>query len=652
MVFPVLVAGEIGGQTYNFEYSFPTLPTLHELMEQVEVVFEKECSRPITILKMQLYEEPTQKWIDLISGRQLKDGCQVYIFPAEDSQLTNASPSHNANNINVLTPRNEHGRSFTPGKLKSAPTLLTSHNNPQTTYEPIVRAATQKPTSEMSQVNTLDDKIRISFDELDSHRHRKATLSDLTTLLSSIQLNVALPIAEALFHKADYNADGHITYAEWCRFAQGYPKFIDSLCFRIGVLRAEKEQRAELVTEQGLFEKLKKNHEKTTLAFMDSVATKDEQEGRVRDAERAAANAMEGEVVIRQKFTDAESETSAKERELSDALADKEHAADCEDNRLSALSTSQRAVESASVSVTQAESQVSSAHEYIRQLQFQLDMAKKELQHQETVREKAQQDLHISQQSEAENRSLLADAQHGTQRAHDMAVRADSQLARARDYLREADAAVRESSHVSQILNQKLESEVRDFDAMQNHVAEAQHCCAQAEQEMNQQAIVVNDRADLLINYSSSQHQDIEEELLLIEEEIRLKDQRESLEARETQLGIAHNRFKNRDTPSKVRPSSPVTGSSRPPAFNPAAVSTPRAFRNSNPNINAGGTNAHISPIRERILTTSILNNRNTSVSASLPPSPTKSVAGHQSPGGMSHLIYFITVKSSITYNT
>ena len=91
MVFTVLAAADVYGNKVNYEFDFPVQPTMSEFQARITSTFTVDASArapagaptAFSIHRMQIFDDRTDMWNDLLSGAQLVDYCQVYVFQRE-----------------------------------------------------------------------------------------------------------------------------------------------------------------------------------------------------------------------------------------------------------------------------------------------------------------------------------------------------------------------------------------------------------------------------------------------------------------------------------------------------------------------------------------------------------------------------------------
>ena len=182
-----MAAGDLEGKTHNFEYAFPTLPTLHELKTQVEGVFSREVGRAVVTDRLQVYDEVTSQWAELSSGRQLRDGCQVFVFVSGEGKEGPVSPDAFTGGGGVvrspknISPIRSHARSTSPASpsIPAAAVPVTHHH----------------PTSPTAP----SDTSRYTFDFADVTKTRKLTQRDLQEVCRKIRLPFDAALMESMF---------------------------------------------------------------------------------------------------------------------------------------------------------------------------------------------------------------------------------------------------------------------------------------------------------------------------------------------------------------------------------------------------------------------------------------------------------------------
>eukprot|EP01064_Diplonema_japonicum_P011113 TRINITY_DN18396_c0_g1_i1.p1 TRINITY_DN18396_c0_g1~~TRINITY_DN18396_c0_g1_i1.p1 ORF type:complete len:596 (+),score=189.26 TRINITY_DN18396_c0_g1_i1:105-1892(+) len=515
MGFAVLVAGDIRGKTYNFEYTFPTLPTLTELIQQVEEVFTKELSDVITVAKMQVYDAVSEKWSDLNSGRQLKDGCQVYIFPAGEKKLVTATPRGKPPMVHPQPPS-------TPG-----PTSLVSHDNTSLTSH---------------------DPVRVTFDFLDTNRCRKVAFTNLSDGLHAVRLGLSPAIVESLFRKADCNGDGVVTFAEWQRLSDHHPKLVDTLFTRIDENKKESEMAATFSRLKGDLERLHELHIEKEAVHRGTVEAFETQQLRVESGTHEVRGCEAREIEAIEAHKAVLSELDIVDTELRDAEANEAHARKREEDLANQVSLQLEMVETASRNVTQEDTDVAAAKDRIRQLEYELEEARRTLTQKENSRNTALTELLSAQDNEAATRVNLNQAQLDTQNTHDTVVKIEYAMSRLHDAIRSAASGERDAIHMTKQGMQNKEMEMKELRKIDERVRAASDEEVEAGMRLKQKIQEVTALNNDMNRLAERSYQTAEHEVKIIEEEVRLRESRNSLEEQEARLGALHGRYRaNRD---------------------------------------------------------------------------------------------------------
>ena len=191
-MFVILVASELYGSKHNIEIGFPTVPAMSELIGHVEstLQIENRLMRPVgakkQILKMeyiQIFDEVLQKWVDLLSGTQMHEWAQLYVFQPE-------AGARNDQQAQIPSTR----------PIRS---LLSGNNN---------------------------ERLWHLFQDIDVNGNGYIERDELQRFFSVLGLfNITEPQVDDLFITADTNRDGVLSYAEFSKFSASHPQVIELL---------------------------------------------------------------------------------------------------------------------------------------------------------------------------------------------------------------------------------------------------------------------------------------------------------------------------------------------------------------------------------------------------------------------------------------
>ena len=194
----LLLASDVSGRSSNFEVKFPSgIPTLDALRQQAMVIFGRDDPR-FAVRNLQVYS--SDRWMDLISQNQLRDGIQVFAVGGSPLRSTIVSAP-------VVTP--------TPTPVPA--TIPTTH---------VI------PLGRDSQV-PLKEKADTVFREFDKNKDQVIDSVELMNGCEILNIGFSSATLMDLFRKGDRNRDSVIDVSEWNRFCEMYPALIDAFYHRI-----------------------------------------------------------------------------------------------------------------------------------------------------------------------------------------------------------------------------------------------------------------------------------------------------------------------------------------------------------------------------------------------------------------------------------
>ncbi|CAC9453027.1 calmodulin-like protein containing EF hand domain [Leishmania infantum JPCM5] len=555
-MFIVQVAADIFGNKLNFELGFPSRPSLQEITRVSESAFSTEIAntRPdnvpqhtFHISKIKVYDEDKSKWVDLLGEGQLTDYCQLYAFQPENPwHKETQKPIPPATKPPTAT--TALSRSAAVSNTPSGSRAVASTSNALAPYtggrsEPATLrrsyAAGASSTALVPRSNadaSPEEKLRVVFSEFDNKGTRMIDVDDFKQGFHNMGLDFSSATVEDLFERADLNHDHRISYTEFERFARLYPIMADCLYFRSKAFWEEDQMRKEIQSEVEAAHKSEatldhaqrslENAEADVADAQSAVKAADDdlrdRTDRMRDLAKDMEEARKGKERVMREKKEREQDLGAireREKDARKDLQDLARDSDKLDRRAAALV-----------------SDADAADDKVRQLQKALEDAKRTADRAHQAAEQAA--LEADQAKERERDAAMeADAiAREIPKAEDAVRLADRNVVAADQVLRELDSAGKDIGRQADEAasrrdagekavaeaREKVMQKVRELDAARNAVAEKDRAIKQKEAELDEHR-----RQRELI----TQH-----ERTLIEQELRLREQRDSLEQRETKL--------------------------------------------------------------------------------------------------------------------
>ena len=603
MVFTVLCAVDFHAKC-NFELTFPTVPNISELREKVETVLSAESAlrrpagvpvAPFIAHRVQVFDERMEMWVDLVSTSQLADYCQIYVFQRE-------SPWHRDTPGRIPPPV----KPFSPGgdiysvhrPVPVSPPIVSVAGSPVMMpvgmIDPISAHVNVSPTRQrgaysmphsvvlptppppppalpaimeydiLPELVTHSEKVRVVYDELDGRKARTVSYDDWSTLFTRLRLTTPDgPFTDEtvhdLFHKkADRNEDGYVSFSEFQVFAEMYPKLLDSMYFRCRDQLQHDLRNQNMEQARMLQQELEKRRDEA----QDELADSENQIGSAEDNNRSANDAVEAakdvEKDARAQKDAAHSETEDIRSKLRDAQGDRDRAKEGVRQRDSALRCAARAVDTAVKKEKSQENDLEKAKRELERLQKLVENQMKEVERQQQLIvdagqaiEAAKSKVNDQEVAKGEAESELSGTQDKVQDIEGelkQAMEAESKLAQAhRDTVKEVNQAQAHKTQEDQDLSKLKTKELQRKAALERAIRSL---------EDHQKVLGALEDKDRDMIDRRAQEETRENEIL--EQEVRLREQRENMERKEEALRTAHQDFTSdigRVSPIRNRPS-------------------------------------------------------------------------------------------------
>lgn len=556
MKFTLNCAADLYQSKVNLELAFPTFPSLADLHRQVETAFSIESSvlrppgvpfSPFKLSRFQMFDERLGQWVDLISSSQLYEGVQVYAFQPQSerneqqkqipparlpSSATRSAPSLPSSPLPTTSPAMHLSPprpipAASPAQIHASPAPERSFNTPSSPFA--------KPLPDVSNLS-IEAKVRAVFDETDINRNRLIELDEFRRIFKLLNLDFTTATISDLYARADADRDGVVSMGEFQHFAQFYPTLLDSLFYRSKELQEENRRRAVLNSQQQATEEAKNKERMTQQSLEDARRDLMTQEKNLGLSEQDLQNKLIKERDMRANTNDAKKEAeraaAARLEKERDVAAGKER----ERQRQAGINDAQRLVDAAEKRLVNNENEMSRAQEKERQLEALLAEARRETEKQKQSLHHAAAELAAARDREQQALSLHADAQIDVQRLNDLLAQAELELARKAEKEREADAFLNEAQREAARAAHRRDEEERELQLQRErelHHNRLHQDAARLIEECERAARQLEkDLADYLARRQQVEAQENE----LIEQEIRLREQRFNLEEREGKL--------------------------------------------------------------------------------------------------------------------
>ena len=583
MVFTLLIAADVHGNKTNYEVEFGVQPTIPDLHRRVEQIFGPEHSLKapagsptFAIDRIQIFDERLELWVDLLSSTQLQDFSQIYVFQPETmwhkevqsklppaikyaTVLAPASPTAAIGSI-IASGVSPHRSPSLLQQHAAAVAAATSASMaipppviPVVPIVPIVPVPSAIPAGPAILLRTgadasHEEKVSMVFDEIDTRKIRAIDLSEFQAFLTNLCFDFTITTIADLFTKADANKDGTISYPEFQRFCERYPTLLDAMHYRAREFWQDVRQKEGIDAARRLLESLRTREVDARAAYAMSAAETAAQEGRLAAQAQAVAEAEAREREALAILDASRGETERARADVAARCAEEAALRDIERSKQLAHVESQRDVEAADARLRVQESEQAHAEERLRELErlhaeMQGDV---EAQRIATVRIRA--DLATAQGIEQQTAIVSAEASREVQMAGERLALSKGDLARAQD--RERDCTAAHLASREQTAHQKVQREREEQELLICREREAAKKAMEIESSRGVEAQEAMCRSLESENMEhAAQRTKVQiEEAPLIEQEVRLREQRDNLEQKEAILRDEAGAFSARTT--------------------------------------------------------------------------------------------------------
>jgi len=409
-------------------------------------------------------------------------------------------------------------------------------------------------TNAWPEVVTHDEKIRRLFDEFDTRRSRAIELDAFTSAFRRFNVAFSSATVNDLFEKTDMNKDRVISLQEFQRFGEIYPTMVDCLYYRARDFHNDLAQREAMENSQQVMSQLREREQQARSAREQALMETDAVERKVQAAHQAVADAQAGERAAQASMDAAHQDTEKQRAELQQLVRDLTTLKDRERQRAAEATEATRTVEAATRTVHAQDQEYIKAEDKLREIERLLLEQQREVEKQRYGCDQTRAELASAQGREQEAVAAEEDAKRQVHHAADRVADGEARVQQQQEAERAAAIHLRETAaEVARCANQR-DAEQRDLAAAKDRERQREqeeeatrNACDAQEAQLHQ---MEQDAAD----FAARRRQVDDEEHPLLEQEVRLREQRDSLESKETKLRTDFQQFTGRAS----RPGSPA----------------------------------------------------------------------------------------------
>jgi len=390
---------------------------------------------------------------------------------------------------------------------------------------------------------TQADKVRVTFEEIDSNKNRILELEELRRAFELLRVGFSAGTIGDLCQKADFNRNGVVSFEEWARFAESYPTLIDSLYFRFKAHWEGIHRQHDIAASKEFLCELKEREQQAKVAWLEAQRDSDAARTRLSAQEQALAQAADAQRAAEQALLDsrrdverAGADRSALEHELAAQREREAHSAQLHGD-------AKRDTEAAASRHAQTQAETVATQERERQAQGALQAAQAEVERQRQLT--AQRGAEVTDARSREQAAALAaaEAMRDATLGGERLARADVDVSAKQQRETELEAQHAQAQHDTLAAAGRRDEEVHALQTQrgQEESAHAGRLDAQRLVEEADRALVALEAENTA--FSQKRRQVEEQEAPLLEQEIRLRAQRDALEQKEAKLRGDHRAF-------------------------------------------------------------------------------------------------------------
>eukprot|EP01060_Flectonema_neradi_P009499 TRINITY_DN16761_c0_g1_i1.p1 TRINITY_DN16761_c0_g1~~TRINITY_DN16761_c0_g1_i1.p1 ORF type:complete len:424 (+),score=106.12 TRINITY_DN16761_c0_g1_i1:61-1332(+) len=404
-------------------------------------------------------------------------------------------------------------------------------------------------------------KAKIAFEFFDANKTAKGiSVDDLGNGFRRLAFEFTQSTVNDLHAKGDANCDGLLSFAEWQRFGELYPTLLDCVYYRSIDAELERTRRSELENKGNELTALRKQEADSREIHVAAQQATAEAESLLTQQSDAIVAAQQHAAGMKAAHEQAKVATEQARSDLRQANSDLNIAKDRERQANSAASESKRLIESAERKLNIQCGKVNHAEEKVRELERQLAQARAEVEQEMCEADKVRTEIAKALERDNEIAMLAQEATRQLRAAMDTVTLGEEEV-RARQanekdtagLLREANASVAKECAQKDVCMRNLAA-TRDIEKQRLH--ESQQASAAAE---NMEREIIHLEKEFLDSASKREETNMEENPL-IEQELKLRAQRDNLEQKEAQLNneVCHFNDRKQRSASPRRSASPL----------------------------------------------------------------------------------------------
>lgn len=524
MTFTLLVAGDHNGEKHNIELPFPAQPaSVADVSDGISQSFTAEFKQPFAVERLQFFDANAGGWREVQDVYQLRPYTQLYAVASNSAHTDQSKP--------IPAPRRaKHPPTAAGTAVAAAPV-------------PVQAVATMRTTSGMAGMTlsgsnsfpidpTADVKIRAVFQEMATDGSIKK--DDWMRRFNALEMPFSVATTNDLFARADADGDDEINTSDFKSFADIYPVTLDALYTRIR-LDHETIRREKLVDEHRLL--IDELHRRERSAMVQLKAAAEELKvahNQIGSHEQDVAGREADEETLHEQNRNISDQIITAQTELKRRGNTLEKAKDNARSTFLAVDTVREKLVDARHNLSCTDEAVVAQQDIVRELEAQLTDAKRILANNREELSIAED--HVEEVKTDEREILIVHEQ--TQREltplENAVTNANKELRAWMDKELSVQNSITKAERQTKTAEQLLEAAKRPIDELQARAQEAKALQMEAAEALDDGRVGMRQLEQDVEDVRVHRKEEEVEEIYMMEEEVRLCEQRFNLNERES----------------------------------------------------------------------------------------------------------------------
>jgi hypothetical protein len=552
----------------------------------------------IRVTKLQVYKDEDGSWSDLTSPTQLSEFAQLYVFQAEpqyqesqqpipparrpsrpapapispvsvqtplrrpSSPQRTPIPTYSTLNLNGAAqrtpgsygPRSEHiafgsysrasesqpqPRQVSPRRFGVQASMPSAVHASSVVQHPLGPASPQRDNLARAPIPehpSQRDKIAYLYDEMDTNGNRVIEPEEFRALIRMLGVDFSNATLSELFQRGDLDRDGVLSLGEFTQLLTNYPTLLDATFFRLRDIQEARNLQKMMAEERAALDAAREQRSRSAAMASECARLVAEATLKIRESEAEAAHSASRAAELHHVMGQSTSDVEHGARLRLAAQVDVDAVRDKEASHAGALADAGHHVRESDSRLVAEQEHLRACQDKERQLQMLLLEAQKATERQQHIALEAQSELARRRDQEHQAAVHLAEVQREAQILFDRLGAAERELRLREERQKEIQALLSDATAVLTRVERRLDDERHDVAVCADREKSNRMLLNEAEASVLAAERRVASRDQDILTFNQRRASMEQQERPLLEQEIRLREARDSLDEREVKL--------------------------------------------------------------------------------------------------------------------